>query len=596
MFPLALCLALAAPQGPAGDESAPQGLTVVVAQVGQGDGLLLKTPDGAVHVVDGGPPGQGTATLIPLITALQPSRYGATFMSHWHIDHQGGLDEVLARFPFSDAYDRGDTNRPNYPETQDYLNAAGSRRRALIAGQVVQLGGGVSATVVAVNGQIKGGDSVPVVGTAQEENSRSLTLRIDYGQFSLWLGGDLTGGGGNTADVETKATLACGNVDVYHVNHHGSTTSTSVNLLANLAPELALVSCGSNNPYGHPATQTTNRINQAAAARLLLSTTAGTGTVGFGVGGHITLTSDGRRYRATAQNGRFLDFLVDELTATTPATHLRISEVHRQPLAVSEGRGEYVEVTNTGAGPASLRNVQVQTSGGVFTIVTNLLAYPGRPVTLMAHGDPQTNGGLPLGIVWPYQGLSLGNTSDTLRLVQNAQTLDQVAYAAGFPGGAGVAAERRDLLAPPSVATFAAATNLLPGGDKGSPGARNPGETTSYAARIQVEASPTQLVLRATDLAHGGRLSVVALAFGSTPGFPLWNAQVPLNVDALFTFSLGLPDFILTLPAEGYRALTLDLPQPNPLKGYPAFAAHLVLDLVAPSVIGLSGAAPFTFL
>ena len=68
----------------------------------------------------------------------------------------------------------------------------------------------------------------------------------------MWIGGDLTGGGNSTANVEGPAAFACGDVDVYKVNHHGSNTSTSVNLVATLDPELAIVSCGTANNYGHP--------------------------------------------------------------------------------------------------------------------------------------------------------------------------------------------------------------------------------------------------------------------------------------------------------------------------------------------------------
>ncbi len=175
---LAVALSLlccVSPQG--GEADRPVGLTVVVVDVGQGDGIVVRAPDGRMHVVDGGPPGQGTASVLPVLDALQPTAYGFTFLSHFHDDHQGGLDEVLAR-AFQFAYDRGDLRRTNTSgPTNDYLTAAGARRRTVAAGSVYQLGGGATLRCIAVNGNVQGGTFVDPVPSAQEENSRSIALR-----------------------------------------------------------------------------------------------------------------------------------------------------------------------------------------------------------------------------------------------------------------------------------------------------------------------------------------------------------------------------------------------------------------------------------
>ncbi|HEB54152.1 MAG TPA: MBL fold metallo-hydrolase, partial [bacterium] len=254
---LSVALLAAAPQG-AGLADPPVGLTIVVVDVGQGDGIVLRAPDGTVHVVDAGPEGQGAMAVVPVVNALQPSGYGYTVDSHFHIDHLGGLDTVLNAFPFATAFDRGDVNRPSNASVNDYLSAAGGRRQTIVVGATYALGGGATMTCIAANGAVAGGAYVNPA-QAQEENARSIALRVDYGNFAMWLGGDLTGGGNGTADIETPATLACGDVDVYKLNHHGSNTSTGLNLIANLDPELAIASCGAGNPYGHPTTTIVNR-------------------------------------------------------------------------------------------------------------------------------------------------------------------------------------------------------------------------------------------------------------------------------------------------------------------------------------------------
>ena len=590
---LAVC-----PQG--GEGSPPVGLTVVVVDVGQGDGIVLRAPNGTVHVVDAGPDGQGIAAVLPTINALQPTGYGNTFLSHFHDDHQGGLDEVLLAHPFVFAYDRGDLRRTNTSAaTNGYLSTAGARRRTATPGLVVQLGGGATMTCIAANGNVLGGAFVDPIPSAQEENSRSLVFRLDYRDFSMWLGGDLTGGGNSTSDVESPATLACGDVDVYKLNHHGSNTSTSTNLVSRLSPELAVVSCGVGNSYGHPTPTIVNRLNQAAAARALLCTTSGSASiVGFGVVGSLRIDTDGERYRATAQNGDSLDFYCDEVAATALAAgDVRISEVHRDPAAVADTGGEYVELVNVSARPVGLLGVTLADNAASVTLASNLLLIPGKPLVVQVDGAPSRNGGLPLGVTLPYNTMALGNSGDALAVTQGATTVDALTYTSGLPGGAGVAAERRDLLGAPSNANYAGAVAPFGLGDLGSPGRGNDADATAHPVQVAVSTRPGSFTLHGTALgagsAAGNRWSALGIAYASSPGFPVLGAVVPLHYDALLSTFLGVPGAVVPLGAGGYRSLRVALPTPNPLAGVPLYAAHVVLDLNTLTAVGVSSAVSF---
>jgi beta-lactamase superfamily II metal-dependent hydrolase len=594
----ALCLgftALVLPQG--GEADPPVGLTVVVVNVGQGDGIVVRAPDGTVHLVDAGENGDGTAVMLPAINALQPTGYGFTFLSHFHDDHQGGLDEVLAARPFTIAYDRGDVSRPTTTSTNNYLAAAGARRTTITVGAVYQLGGGATATCIAANGMVMGGASVPVAGATQEENGRSVVLRLDYGDFSMWLGGDLTGGGNSTADVEGPATLACGDVDVYKLNHHGSNTSTSLNLVARLQPELAVVSCGFENSFGHPTATVVNRINQAAAARMLLSTTTGSAsTIGFGVVGSIRIDTDGRRYRATAENGDWLDFYCDEVALPTLVPgDVRISEIHRNPNLVPDTNGEYVEVVNIGPRPVALRGLRLSDNAGTVTLASNFALVPGRPLLFQVDGAPGRNGGQPLGVALPFGALALADTNDNLVLGVGAQTIDAVTWSSGFPGGAGVAAERRDLSGGTTAANFTTATASYggAGGDLGSPGRSNDADTTVHPVQVAMTLEDDTFTLHGTALDDGFTISILGLAYGDTPGFPFLSAQVPLNPDPLLGAALGVGGCITLLPLGGYRSWSIPRLPPNPLAGTPLYAAHLLLSLDLAAVPGVSPAITF---
>lgn len=580
-----LAIPLAAPQSGPGTShaDAPLGLTVVMVDVGQGDGLVVRAPDGQVHCFDGGTESAGFSSIAPVINSLQATGYGYTVLSHFHTDHQGGLDSLLNAYPFQVALDRGDVNRASNSSINSYLAAAGTRRQLVTVGATYQLGGGATMTCICANGSIMGGAFVNPA-QAQEENARSVVMRLDYGDFSMWIGGDLTGGGNSTADVEAPASFACGDVDVYKLNHHGSNTSSSASLLANLDPELAVVSCGASNPYGHPTTNVTNRINQALNARALMSTTTGSSNViGFGVTGNLRIDTDGFRYRATAESGDFLDFYCDEVVPEPiSAGELRISEVHRNPSVVSDTNGEYVEVVNVGAKPVALAGLSLSDNGGSVTLATNYMLVPGRPMLFQLDGAPTRNGGLPLGVTMPYSSVQFANTSDSVVLQQGGTTIDALSYSSGFPGGNGVAAERVDLLAPhnPGSWNYAAATQVYGSGDQGTPGAPNTADATDHPVQVGVTVRPDRFTLHGTALDHGGSyFSIIGLSYSANVGFPFGGELIPLDVDPLFSATLGAGGLLALMPTDGYRSLDVMIPQPNPIPGVAVYAAHILLDI-----------------
>jgi len=582
MLATILSLALAAPVVQGSQADPPQGLTIVVADVGQGDGIVVRAPDGVVHCIDAGPNGQGSATILPLIQSLQPTGYGYTVCSHFHSDHLGGLDTVLNTLPFQTALDRGSVNTPTTASFNGYVAAAGARRQTVTVGAVYQLGGGATMTCICANGAIAGGGFVnPAM--AQEENARSVVMRIDYGDFSMWLGGDLTGGGNSTADVEGQAVFACGDVDVYKLNHHGSNTSTSTTLVSVLDPELAVVSCGAGNGFGHPTTTVVNRINQALAARALLSTTTGSAnTIGFGVVGDVRIDTDGFRYRASAANGDFLDFYCDEVAPPPIGVgDLRISEVQRNPAVVPDSNGEYLEVVNVGNVPLALDGVQLSDNAGTVTLASNYQLVPGRALVFQIDGAPSRNGGLPLGVALPYSSIVLANTNDSVTLRKNSVTIDSLTYSSGFPGQSGVSAERVDLLMPnggPGNWNYSNATTSYGNGDLGTPGAANAADSTDHSVLVGVSVRPDRFTLHGTALDEGLQFSVLGLSYGTQPGFLFAGAQIPLNIDSLFQSTFGVGELIALMPVGGYRSVDILLPPPNPIAGLPVAAAHIVLD------------------
>ncbi|MFQ5506814.1 MAG: MBL fold metallo-hydrolase, partial [Planctomycetota bacterium] len=527
----------------------PRGLEVVFLDVGQGDSTILVGPSGSALVFDGGFDGEGTRTVLPALKRLGVKQVQAVLASHYHPDHVGGLDELLNGFPVLSVWDRGRNREPTHRFYKAYVSAAGRKRRTAFPGQVFFLGGGAKATVLAVDGNVFGDKQYPIHTGQQVENAASIVLRVDYGNFQLWLGGDLTGGGNSTYDMETPVARVCGDVDVYQVDHHGSNTSSNATMLRLLSPELALISAGLRNPFGHPTTKVLNRLNSSAVSRLTVGTSAGaSGWQGFTVGGTVTLRTDGWRYRVEDSAGTGLDLYTDDVRVTPSAPgSLLISELHRLP---SNTKGAYLELHCKGPMPVNLRGLKISGNLGSFTLAPAYRLLPGDRFLTQAHGDPATNGGIPFGHTWPYAALKLGTSFDTLALDAGTTRLDSLAYKSGFSGGPGQAAERIDLEGPSLASNFKGASARYGRGDLGTPGGKNSVDATRFALRAGLEvlgaSSPggAALHLIASAPSDPGRLHAMPLSFGTSPGLTVSGVHIPLNWDRLFSLTLGLPGFV----------------------------------------------------
>ena len=91
---------------------------------------------------------------------------------------------------------------------------------------------------------------------------------------------------------------------------------------------------------------------------------------------------------------------------------IRISEVHRNPSVVADTSGEYVEVVNVGEKPIALAGMSISTGAGSVLLASNYMLVPGRPMLFQVDGAPSRNGGQPMGVVMPYNSLSLLDTAD----------------------------------------------------------------------------------------------------------------------------------------------------------------------------------------
>ncbi len=156
---------------------------------------------------------------------------------------------------------------------------------------------------------------------------------------------------------------------------------------------------------------------------------------------------------------------------------LLITELMKDPDAVDDDLGEWFEVTNVGAGSASLATLEVQDDEGDGFVVEAWTLAPGATVVFGASADTELNGGAPVDIAYDVDRFKLGNDGGTITLRLGGMVIDAVVYDGSFPDEKGAAISLSPVVLTPEdndVATaWCAASTPFGGGDRGTPGAAN---------------------------------------------------------------------------------------------------------------------------
>jgi beta-lactamase superfamily II metal-dependent hydrolase len=266
-------------------------LLLDMLDIGQGDALLLRA-GGKTVLVDAGDRSSDTEDQLRALGVTQLDLVVAT---HAHADHIGRMDKILSEFEVSLYLDSGLAHTTQtYNNTMTTLAAQGIPYQPAREGMTIGMGDEVLITVLHPS-------SAAMSGTRSDLNSNSVVLLVEHHEVSMLLTGD--------AEEPTEYRLlrqGVGDIDILKVAHHGSNHSSSRSFLAATQPELALISCGSDNRYGHPGSETVERLVNAGASIYRTDKS-----------GHLRVISNGTRYEvfegSLAELG--VDWPVDEMTA-----------------------------------------------------------------------------------------------------------------------------------------------------------------------------------------------------------------------------------------------------------------------------------------
>ncbi len=254
--------------------------------VGQALSVLVEC-DGQYMLYDGGNVDDGSL-VVSYLQSQGVEQLEYVFCSHAHEDHVGGLAAALAYFPAYHVYSPvTEASTKCFKDFVKYTQQQGLQVEVPAVGTTWPLGG---ATVTMVG----------PVAQYSDTNDTSIVLRIEYGSTSFLLTGDME----KTAETDLVNSGVNLRADVLQVGHHGSSTSTGYLFLNSVLPEMAVISCGVNNKYGHPHEETLSILRDA-----------GVDVYRTDLQGTITIGSDGQNYTVGTEH-----FAEDaQLNPTDPA-------------------------------------------------------------------------------------------------------------------------------------------------------------------------------------------------------------------------------------------------------------------------------------
>jgi competence protein ComEC len=291
-------------------------LTIRILDVGpiNGDSILISSPTGKTVLVDAGDTTKGKA-VVEALKRYNIQQLDYFIATHPHPDHLGGAAEVFKAVKVLNVIDNGQqptvppellppkqtkaaakkpapTKKPAsvtkfYDDYKEAVRASGASYAIAQPGTKHDLGGGALLTILAPSEPFFTKDKMTSGGN--EANANSIVARLDYGTFSMLLAGD--------AESQTEHRLMTKELNlqtkVLKVSHHGSKYASSGDFLNRVKPEIAIVSCGAWNRYGHPNQAVLDRLR---AANVKLYRTD--------LQGEITITTRGKDNEVTVKTAK----------------------------------------------------------------------------------------------------------------------------------------------------------------------------------------------------------------------------------------------------------------------------------------------------
>ena len=233
-----------------------QELRIWFADVGQGDGIILRTPTKETIVVDGGPR-QDFVQEVDSHIPVTDRNIDLLVVSHADADHITGLAALVESGRVRNAL----INRDSTKQTKIYQRLLTALEQQHV--NVIEARAGQQYSFGEVQVRVLWPTETSLT-SRKESNEKSIVLRVSYGSQDILLTGD-------APSLVEKKLLEQGSVldaEVLKVGHHGSASSTSEDFLRAVQPDIAILSVGAKNRYGHPSARVVSLLQKSGITTL----------------------------------------------------------------------------------------------------------------------------------------------------------------------------------------------------------------------------------------------------------------------------------------------------------------------------------------
>jgi competence protein ComEC len=219
-------------------------LCVHYIDVGQGDSIYVKLPNGENLLIDAGDNGAGV-NVTGYLKDLRVKKIDYLVATHPHSDHIGGMDDVINKFDIETMYMPDVThNTSTFSSLLDAIEKNNVKLKVAKSGVSILKEENLSVDILS-----------PDSKTYEDMNNYSAVVKITYGDTAFLFMGDAE----KVIENKLKSGLKS---DVIKVGHHGSDTSTGEKFLQRVSPEVAVISVGENNDYSHPHNEVVSRLKK----------------------------------------------------------------------------------------------------------------------------------------------------------------------------------------------------------------------------------------------------------------------------------------------------------------------------------------------
>jgi competence protein ComEC len=225
-------------------------LHVSFLDVGQGDAILIQTPDGQDILIDGGPDSQKINLELSQKLPFWDRTIDLAVCTQPQADHVTGLVDVLQRYRVKRVLQPGVSyNSSIYREWSNLVEEKHIERDTAQTGQEIDLCNGIKIEVLNPPESL-------FQGTSDDVDNNGVVLRLSWGRISFLFAADIR----EEVEFELIGQRASLRSTVLKIAHHGSDTSSSQSFLAAVDPEVAVICVGADNPFGHPSAEVLKRL------------------------------------------------------------------------------------------------------------------------------------------------------------------------------------------------------------------------------------------------------------------------------------------------------------------------------------------------